>query len=202
VSGQAYSSGDIRYYKCWISSLGATSKYSVSDSGYRGFSSPTYQWQYSYDNGLNYSNISGGTGTTYILPAGEIASIPSIIPGTTSPSYNDYTDKVVLNLSSESYSVSANLYRCYLVGGFTYSVPCFRYVGDPTGAITYQWQMSAGDSDASYSNISGATTRSYNYINAPGDARYYKCKLEATGANTNYSPSIRGRRSPGLFPMG
>jgi hypothetical protein len=61
--------------------------------------------------------------------------------------------------------------------------------------------MSAVDSDASYSNITGATTASYAYYGAPNDARYYRCKLDATGANTNYSVVMRGRRNPGLFPL-
>ena len=35
------------------------------------------------------------------------------------------------------------------------------------GSLTYQWQVSAADSDASYTNIGGATTASYNYTSAP-----------------------------------
>jgi len=63
-----------------------------------------------------------------------------------------------------------------------------------TGSLTYQWQMSAADSDADYSNLSGATTASYNATEAPGDGsgRYFKCVIDATGASQQTSSADRG----------
>ena len=64
------------------------------------------------------------------------------------------------------------------------------------GSLTYQWQRSAADADASYSDISGATTASYNDTGAPanGDGRYYRCVLNATGASQQTSTADRGYR--------
>jgi hypothetical protein len=64
------------------------------------------------------------------------------------------------------------------------------------GSLTYQWQRSSADSDADYSNISGATTATYNDTGAPADGsgRYYKAVLNATGASQQISDSDRGYR--------
>lgn len=51
-------------YKCYLSATDATSVWTSSDNGYRGAPSLTYQWQVS-TNGSSYSDISGGTTTTY-----------------------------------------------------------------------------------------------------------------------------------------
>ena len=63
-------------------------------------------------------------------------------------------------------------------------------------SLTYQWQRSAADSDASFSNISGATTASYNDTGAPADGsgRYFKCVLDATGSTQATSTANRGYR--------
>ena len=58
-------------------------------------------------------------------------------------------------------------------------------------------QRSDADSDASYSDIVGATTASYNDTGAPADGsgRYYKVVENATGATQQTSTSNRGYRS-------
>ncbi|GAJ20329.1 unnamed protein product, partial [marine sediment metagenome] len=60
----------------------------------------------------------------------------------------------------------------------TYKVVAFNATGDSDdsatdtgyrapGALSRQWQKSAVDSDASYANLSGATSDPYNYYGAP-----------------------------------
>ena len=65
------------------------------------------------------------------------------------------------------------------------------------GAITYQWQVSAADSNANYSNIVAGTTASYNYTAAPDfpDARYYKCTISAVGASPQTTTADRGYKA-------
>ncbi len=62
------------------------------------------------------------------------------------------------------------------------------------GALTYQWQRSAGDADAAYGNIIGATTDPYN--DTAGvfypDGRWYRCVLDATGAAQQITTTDRG----------
>ncbi|GAJ24260.1 unnamed protein product, partial [marine sediment metagenome] len=70
------------------------------------------------------------------------------------------------------------------------------------GSLTYQWQRSAADSDADYSDIPGATTASYDDTGAPedGGGRYYRCRLNAAGAAQQYSTSDRGYRGAAPNP--
>ena len=65
------------------------------------------------------------------------------------------------------------------------------------GSLTYQWQRSAADSDADYSNIDGGTIDPYNDTGAPenGNGRYFKCVLDATGASQQTSTTDRGYRN-------
>jgi len=63
------------------------------------------------------------------------------------------------------------------------------------GSITYQWQRSAADSDASFSPLGGATTDPYNDTTAPanGDGRWYYCVVSATGASNSPQNSDHNR---------
>jgi hypothetical protein len=62
------------------------------------------------------------------------------------------------------------------------------------GTLSYQWQRSAGDSDAAYSNIVGATSAAFTDTDAPADGsgRYYRCILNAAGAAQQVSSADRG----------
>jgi hypothetical protein len=64
------------------------------------------------------------------------------------------------------------------------------------GNLTYQWQRSAADSDASYSDIAGAITPPFQDSGAPAypAARYYRCVLDATGATQAITAADRGYR--------
>ncbi|GAI58758.1 unnamed protein product, partial [marine sediment metagenome] len=114
------------------------------------------------------------------------AGAPTITPGAAVASDGEFADKVALSLSEQSVSNGTS---------HTYKVRARNATGESAdsttntgyrghGALTYQWQRSAGNSDASYSNIPGATTADYNDIGAPADGsgRYYRCVENATGA--------------------
>jgi len=61
--------------------------------------------------------------------------------------------------------------------------------------MAYQWQRSAADSDAGYSNISGGTTVPYNDTGAPsGAGRYFKCLVDSIGASQQTSSVDSGYR--------
>ena len=126
------------------------------------------------------------------------AAAPTITAGASVASDGTYSGYVALSLSG----TSANNGTTY-----TYGVIATNATGDSVlsvtntgyrgvGALTYQWQRSAADSDAAYSNITGATTAAYNDTAAPedGDGRYYKCTLNATGASQQISAANRGYR--------
>lgn len=126
------------------------------------------------------------------------ASAPTITPGTASASDGTNLNYVSLSLSG----ASANNGTTH-----TYKVVASNATGNSAdsstdtgyrgvGALNYQWQRSAADSDADYSSISGGTTASYNDTGAPADGsgRYFQCMLSATGAVGQTSTADRGYR--------
>jgi hypothetical protein len=100
------------------------------------------------------------------------ASAPTITPGSTVATDGSVAAHTALSLSGASANVGATR---------TYKVVAFNGTGDSAdsatdtgyrgvGTLTYQWQRSAGDSDANYSNIDGATASTYNDTSAPAYA--------------------------------
>lgn len=125
------------------------------------------------------------------------AAAPTITPGTATASKGTYEEHVALSLSGQSANNGTiHNYKVRAINGSESgdSETNTGYRGHDT--LTYQWQRSALDSDADYSNISGATTASYNDTGAPenGDGRYYKCVEDATGATQQTSSVNRGYR--------
>lgn len=127
------------------------------------------------------------------------APAPTITAGTASASDGTSSEYVTLSVAGESANNGSSIsykVKAYNTAGYgAESASNSGYRG--VGALTYQWQRSAGDSDADYSNIDGATTDPYNDTGAPenGDGRYYKCVLNATGATQQTTNSDRGYRA-------
>jgi len=132
------------------------------------------------------------------------AATSTITAGTATASDGTSLDHVVLSLAGESANNGTTR---------TYKVVATNTNGDSddsdtdtgyrgVGSITYQWQVSDADSDASYSNISGGTTDPYNDTTAPGngDGRYFKAVLDATGATQQISTSDRGYKEVSASP--
>jgi len=170
---------------------------SATNAGYRGVGALTYQWYRSnVDGDSGYGSISGATASTYNDTA---APAPTITVGTASASDGTSSEHVTLSIAGESANIGAGrYYKCYhtAIGatpGYN-TTPNRGYRS--VGALTYQWQRSAADSDASYSNIDGGTTDPYNDTGAPenGDGRYYKCVENATGASQQVTNVDRGYR--------
>jgi lysophospholipase L1-like esterase len=125
------------------------------------------------------------------------ADAGTITAGTATASNGSSNDYVTLSLAGEStdngtshtYKISA-----YNDEGASANATDTGYRG--VGSITYQWQRSAADSAASFSNLIGATTDPYNDTTAlaTGDGRYYQCYVSATGAVSQTSTSDRGFR--------
>jgi len=147
-----------------------------------------YVWQ-----GSSWVNV--GNVTTYDHTG---APAPTITVGITSASDGTSSDYVALGVSGESAnngsSISYKVKAWNAAGYGAESASNSGYRG--VGSLTYQWQRSSGDSNADYSNISGATTDPYNDTGAPenGDGRYYKCVENATGAAEVTTNADRGYR--------
>jgi len=195
LSGTSNNDGAGRYFKCVLDATGTSQATSSVDRGYRGAGSLTYQWQKSSgDADEDYSNIDGATSSTHDDTA---APAPTITAGTGAAT-DGLTAYVTLSLSGESANVGAGrYYQCVLAAAPAGGQTATANRGHRgVGSLTYQWQISAGDSDASYSNISGATTEPYNHPVAHSDGRYYQCVENATGATEQTSSADRGWRKP------
>jgi len=127
------------------------------------------------------------------------ASAPTITPGDAVASDGASPDYVTLSVSGESTSNGTS--RTYKVGAFNATGSSANSSTDTgfrgVGAITYQWQRSAADSDENYSSISGGTTDPYNDTGAPSDGsgRYFKASVNASGAAQQTTSSNRGYRT-------
>lgn len=196
ISGASANNGEGRYYKCVLNATGAAQQTSASNRGYRGVGALTYQWYRSSGTGdSGYSILSGATTAPY---DDTTAPAPTITAGTASASDGTSASYVALSVSGQSANVGAvRYYYCTISATGANSADTNHndgYIG--VGSLTYQWQRSAADSNANYSDISGATTASYNDTGAPADGsgRYYKVALDAMGASQQISTADRGYR--------
>jgi hypothetical protein len=89
---------------------------------------------------------------------------------------------------------TTHIYKVRAFTGSATGVDSATDSGYRASTPTYQWQRSAADSDASYSDISGGTTNPYNDTGAPvdGSGRYYKCVMNSAGASQLITNSDRG----------
>src|SRR5262249_54587368 len=121
---------------------------SVSDTGYRG-PAPVTSFELSTD-GSTFTDI--GLFSSY---ADTSAPAPSVAPGAASATDGAFADHVALTLVGESAAPGAP--RDYLVravssagtGATAPLVTGYRGVG----ALSYQWQASAVDADAAYTDL-------------------------------------------------
>ncbi len=143
--------------------------------------------------------------STDLGAAGDVATFddtgadaPTITAGSTIASDGTIMAHVALSLSGASANNgTTHTYKVVAssaTGNSADSATNTGYRG--VGSLTYQWQKSAADSDANYSDISGATATSYNDTGAPSDGsgRYYKVIENATGATQQISTADRGYR--------
>lgn len=151
-----------------------------------------------YRDGGNVSGTLGDVATYNDSGAG----VSYITAGAAVASDGDYTAYVTLSLTGQSanHGIASTYYvvASNATGNSSNSSTNDGYIG--VGSLTYQWQRSAADSDASYSNISGGTTLPYDDIGAPtnGNGRYFKCVMDATGASQQTSTANRGYRQTEL----
>jgi len=168
LAGEATTDGTAYDYQCIVSASGASNSPQTSDNddGYRTVGAITYQWQ--VDDGGGYDDIGGGTTDSYNYvgaPAGVVT------PGVASATDGTETDKVILSLAGESVADGATYdYQCIVSSVDASNTPQTSDNDDgyrTTGAITYAWQRSAGDSNDTFGAIGGATTDPYNDVAAP-----------------------------------
>lgn len=194
ISGASASNGTSYTYKVVASNSSGNSADSTTDTGYRAPGSLTYQWYRSSGTGdTGYGVLSGATTAPYDDTG---APAPTITAGAASASDGTSLYNVGLSISGQSANAGAVRYYYATVSatGASSADTAHDFGNIGVGSLTYQWQRSAGDSDATYSDIVGATTAGYSDVDAPADGsgRYYKVVEDATGATQQTSTSNRG----------
>lgn len=146
-----------------------------------------YQWQVS-DDGTNWSNISGATGSTYTPPT-DTANVKYY--------------RVAVAVGNPGYTASATSSAATITVGVptptfasqpedaTYNV---RAQGQPMDAtavapgctITYQWQIKAAGEN-NFTDIVGATKATYIPFTAPISVTQYRCIATATNNGQSQS---------------
>jgi hypothetical protein len=195
ITGASWSNGATRTYTVKSFNANGNSGASATDTGYRTCATLTYAWQVSSGTGdSGFGAIAGGTTATYTYTG---APSPTITPGTAAATDSVYTSIVALTLTGQSVANGATrYYYCAISAPGSVTQSTTHAAGHTATSISgYQWQRSAGDSDASYSNITGATTALYSDTGTTaGEGHYYKCLVDATGATQQGSTVDRGVR--------
>ena len=145
-----------------------------------GSPAPTVQWQVSLDNGVTFNNLPGATATTLSFMA------------TTADNAKQYR-AVFTNVCNTATSTAATLTVTTVPVVTTNPANQTICAGAPvtftaatsSPATTVQWQLST-DGGATFNNILGATSTSYNFITAPTDNNHqYRAVFTNVCGTTN-----------------
>lgn len=211
-SGYYYKSGQNFGSSATYTAGSATYKVAIYGTGYTISDAPGDVAATENDTGkvtVTWTKVSGQNVTGYIVKRngtgisgtlGDVATYddttaaaPVITPGSAAAT-DGLAGKVTLSLSGVSIANGTS---------YNYTVVAVNPAGDSAassanagyriaGSLGYQWNRSAGDSDASYSTISGATSTPYDDTLVYPGGRYYYCSISATGSVTASSSVNRG----------
>ncbi len=139
----------------------------------------SYQWQ-SSSNNSSYSNISGATSSTYSPSTATVGTTyyrcvaKATYSGSTSSATNSTAVSVVVNATGTPIITSQPQDTSAFIGQTGKSVSVTA-TGD---SLSYQWQSSTNNS--TWSNISGATGRTYSFPTSSAGTTYYRCVVTNT----------------------
>lgn len=141
--------------------------------------------------------VAGGLATEWTDVDAPLAGVAF---GTVSASQGDFATKVALSATAPSATPGKT--RAYAVRTVTAYGPgpasanvTGRRVG---GALSVQWERSAGTSSEAFSALAGATTLSFDDTTAPanGAVRWYQLVASGAGVQTRTSASVSGSTTP------
>ncbi|UII76265.1 DUF6443 domain-containing protein [Flagellimonas sp. HMM57] len=158
--------------------IGSTATASNGEGGY------IYQWQVSANNS-SWSNVSGATSTSY-NPPGNMVSSRWYRRRVISCGQTKYTNKVKITVRSAltSGSTSGNQNICY--GGNPSQISS---TANPINGNTYSYQWQVSTNNSSWSNISGATAKSYTPPSNATSDRWYRRRVISCG-QTKYTTAV------------
>lgn len=155
----------------------------------KGDASPTtgYQWQVSSDNGATWTDISGATSSTYVVPDSyaddkiRVATIRTNAAGSSSRAVSTATSAVTYPVASNSVAPTIS---GTVSAGSTLTATTGTWSGTAL-SYAYQWQSST-DGGSTWNSLSGATSASY--VVQSGDLAS-TLRVRVTATNGNASPA-------------
>ena len=151
----------------------------------------TYQWQYSYDNGITWKNTSAASGKT--------ANLKFLLEGSNkSRLYRcKITDRYGKDITSNSVSLTVIHPLEITSQPADVTVSSGEYVSYTVNAtgdkLTYQWQYSY-DNGETWKDTSAATGKTANlnfYLNGSKKNRLYRCMITDQYGQTKFSSSAK-----------
>ncbi|WP_228235550.1 DUF6443 domain-containing protein [Allomuricauda sp. M10] len=169
------------------STLGSSSSASGGDGSY------VYQWQYSANGSSGWTSISGATATTYDPPSGLTAS-RWYRRRVTSCGQTKYTGTVKVTVGSALSAGTINGAQTICYGGDPSTLGNATSPSGGNGSYTYQWQY---DNGGVWTNISGATSSTYNPPAGLTEIRFYRRRVQVC-SETQYSNIVKVTVRPDL----
>ena len=156
-----------------------------SSSASNGLGGYTYQWQIKSPSG-SWSNISGATSTTYNPPT--LTATRDYRRRVISCGQTKYTNIIRVTVLPSLSPGSINNAQTVCYGGNPSTLGNSSSALNGLGGYSYQWQIST-DGGSNFSNISGATSTTYNPPSLTA-TRDYRRRVISCG-QTKYSNTVR-----------
>ncbi len=166
--------------------LRGSSARSLSVSASSASGTITYQWQES-SNGSSWSNT-GSTGSSFTPPTSSVGTTyyRCIVRNTLAGYYVETTSGTaritVYEISAPTITTNPED-ATYFIGE---AAKALSVTASATGNLSYQWQRST-DENGTYTNIAGATGRTYTPPTSAIGSAYYRCVV--TSSANGYSKS-------------
>ena len=142
----------------------------------------SYQWQSSTNNST-FSNISGETSSSYAYPTSTAGTkyyrcvVTNTLNGYTASTTSTAATVIVSDLTVPTFTAQPQS-ASYAIGA---TANALSVSATSNGTVSYQWQQSTNNS--TWSNISGATSKTYTPSTSTAGIKYYRCVATSVGGS-------------------
>lgn len=166
---------------------------------WNGFPTPTYtvQWQRSPNGATAWANISGATGSSYVVQAGDAGYYLRVfVTATNSEGLNTASSTPTVQVAPASVAPTNSIVPAITgspIAGNVLTSTGGTWNGYPVPMLTYQWQRS-DNGTTGWTNIAGANSSSY-ILQAADVTKYVRSTVTATNtvgtASANSSATLQ-----------
>jgi len=156
-----------------------------STAGSGGTGASSYQWQKSTDGGTTWTNIAGETAATYTPPTLSATTLYRRVYTNTCGSVNSNTVTISMYSTLSAGVIGSSQSICYNTSPANLSFTTNASGGKTS--YSYQWQESSDN--ATWTNISGATSATYGPGNLTA-TKYYRVRVTDACGTVAYTSSI------------